>query len=181
MNQSTYHALYSDGRTYAVVYDAKEHKTYLATTDGRRMPVPYYLGTAEFVRYGFDYVPPKGLRGCDWATNVERLNQYLSLLTPPTRPAQPPTPIPQSQPGSRLHVERLPGESGFAAMQRAYAEQEIATQRKYREAARTEMKNQQPSAVKISRTESVRQLNAQTLRQMRPRGGGEFIIKNRGE
>ncbi len=78
---------------------------------------------------------------------------------------------------SRLHVERLPGESGFAALQRAYAEQVIATQRKHREAARTEINNQPPDAVQVARAESVRQLNAQTLRQMRPRGGGQFIIK----
>ena len=78
---------------------------------------------------------------------------------------------------SRLHVERLPGESGFAALQRAYAEQVIATQRKHREAARTEVNNQPPDAAKVARAESVRQLNAQTLRQMRPRGGGEFIVK----
>jgi hypothetical protein len=94
MTQSTYHALYSDGRTYAVVYDAKDRKTYLATTDGGFMDVPYFMGTAEFVRFGFEYVPPKGLRGCDWWTNVNLLHAQLALLTPPTRPAQPPTPIP---------------------------------------------------------------------------------------
>ena len=79
---------------------------------------------------------------------------------------------------SRLHVERLPGESNFAALQRSYAEQEIATQRKHREAARAEINNQQPDAARVARAESVRQLNAQTLRQMRPRGGGAYIIKN---
>ena len=84
----------------------------------------------------------------------------------------------REQKDSRLHVERLSGESGFAAMQRAYAEQEIATQRKHREAARAEMNNQPPDAAKVARAESVRQLNAQTLRQMRPRGGGAYIIKN---
>jgi len=84
----------------------------------------------------------------------------------------------REQKDSRLHVERLPGESGFAAMQRAYAEQEIATQRKHREAARAEINNQPPDAAKVARAEGVRQLNAQTLRQMRPRGGGAYIIKN---
>src|SRR2546429_4480073 len=101
---STYHALYSDGRTYAVLYDGKEHKTYLATTDGGFMSVPYYLGTAEFVRYGYEYVPPKGLRGCDWATNVERLHAPLALLTPPAKPATSPTPIPEPE-DLRVHVE----------------------------------------------------------------------------
>src|SRR5207247_5753322 len=100
--QSTYHALYSDGRTYAVVYDAKEHKTYLATTDGGFMSVPYYLGTAEFVRYGYEYVPPKGLRGCDWWTSVSLLNAQLALLTPPAKHAAP-TPIPESREDLRVH------------------------------------------------------------------------------
>ena len=84
----------------------------------------------------------------------------------------------RAEPDSRLRVQRLPGESGFAALQRAYAEQEIATQRKHREAARTEVNNQPPDAAKVARAESVRQLNAQTLRQMRPRGGGGFIVKS---
>jgi len=172
----TYHAQYSDGATYRVMYDPNERKTYLGTVEGGFMDVPYLVNGAEFVRYDFHYQPQPGLRACDWALNVNRLHQYLSLLTPPVKPATSPTPISQES-DSRLHVERLPGESGFAAMQRAYAEQEIATQRKHREAARTEMNNQPPDAAKVARAESVRQLNAQTLRQMRPRGGGQFIVK----
>jgi len=172
----TYHAQYSDGATYRVMYDPNERKTYLGTVEGGFMDVPYLVNGAEFVRYDFHYQPQPGLRACDWALNVNRLHQYLSLLTPPVKPATSPTPISQES-DSRLHVERLPGESGFAAMQRAYAEQEIATQRKHRQAARAEINNQPPDAAKVARAESVRQLNAQTLRQMRPRGGGQFIVK----
>src|SRR5882672_5342593 len=43
---------------------------------------------------------------------------------------------------ARIHVERLPGESGFAAMQRAYAEQEIATHRKQRQQSRAQAQTQ---------------------------------------
>src|SRR5260370_40441336 len=172
----TFHALFADGATYRVMYDPNERKTYLATVEGGFMSVPYLVNGAEFVRYDFHYVPPKGLRGCDWALNVNRLHQYLSLLTPPVKPATSPTPISQES-DSRLHVERLPGESGFAAMQRAYAEQEIATQRKHREAARAEINNQPPDAAKVARAETVRRLNAHTLRQMMPPAGRQFSVK----
>src|ERR1700688_3984098 len=40
---------------------------------------------------------------------------------------------------SRLHINRMPGESSFGALQRAYAEKEIVEQRKHRQAARQEM------------------------------------------
>src|SRR5436189_1719822 len=115
MTPTNFHAQYSDGQTYRVVYDTHERKTYLATTDGGFMSVPYYLGTAEFVRYGYEYVPPKGLRGCDWWTNVSLLNAHLALLTPPAKPATPP-PIPESREDLRVHVE--PG-SGFRGLQEA--------------------------------------------------------------
>src|SRR6266478_7069977 len=134
--------------------DAKERKTYLATTAGGFMDVPYLVNGAEFVRYDFHYQPQPGLRGCDVGDNMRRLHASLSLLMPPTQPASSPTPVSQG-PDSRLHVERLPGESGFAAMQRAYAEQEIAIQRKHREAARAEINNQPPDAAKVARAESV--------------------------
>src|SRR5947208_11357272 len=120
MTTSTFHALYSDGATYAVVYDAKERQTYLATIDGGCMSVPYFMGTAEFVRYGYEYVPPKGLRGCDWWTNVNLLNAHLALLTPPAPPAKPatsPTPIPESREDLRVHIE--PDSDPFRALQQA--------------------------------------------------------------
>jgi hypothetical protein len=133
-NVQTYHALYSDGRTYAVLYDAKDRKTYLATTDGGFMSVPYFMGTAEFVRYGFEYVPPKGLRGCDWWTNVSLLNAHLALLTPPAKPAVPSIPQTPEPEDFRLHVE--PG-GNFRTLQeaamRVTAEYETSRQRARRE------------------------------------------------
>src|SRR5260370_2428848 len=100
----TFQALFADGATYRVMYDPDERKTYLGTVEGGFMDVPYLVNGAEVVRYDFHYVPPKGLRGCDWALNVNRLHQYLSLLTPPTRPAE--LPPAQSQPEDfRLHLE----------------------------------------------------------------------------
>ncbi len=38
-----YHARYSDGYSYQVLYDPAERKTYLATDGGGRMDVPYYM------------------------------------------------------------------------------------------------------------------------------------------
>src|SRR6266513_789005 len=145
-NQPTYHALYSDGRTYAVVYDAKERQTYLATIDGGCMSVPYYLGSAEFVRYGYEYVPPKGLRGCDWWTNVNLLHAHLALLTPPAKPAQPP-PV-QSQEDLCVHVET--GGDSFRVLQEAGAKATTRF-RNTRQRAREEMLAQlnQPDAQKL--------------------------------
>jgi len=171
----TYHAQYSDGATYRVVYDAKERQTYLATTDGGFMSVPYYLGTAEFVRYGYEYVPPKGLRGCDWWTNVSLLNAQLALLTPPAKPAAP-TPIPESREDLRVHVGT--GDS-FRVLQEAGAKA-TAQFRNSRQRARQEMLAQlnQPNEKRI---QDGRRIQGQYAAQKRPRGGGEFLIKNRGE
>jgi len=175
MNQSTYHAVYSDGGTYAVVYDPKERKTYLATTDGGFMSVPYLVNDASFVRYGFDYAAPKGLRGCDWATNVGQLHAHLALLTPPAKPT-PPTPVPQAPEDFRVHVEA--GDS-FRVLQEVGAK--ATTQyRNSRQRARQEMLAQlnQPNAQKI---QEVRRIQGEYAAQKRPRGGGEFIVKNQEE
>ncbi len=175
----TYHAQYSDGATYQVVYDTSERKTYLRTTDGGFMDVPRFVNGAEFVAYAFDYTPPKGLRGCDWATNVERLHAHLALLTPPTRPAAPP--VPQTQPEDfRIHVEG--GGDSFRALQEAGARGEMEY-RANRQQARREMLDtlNRPDPNKVRREESVRGTKNERAAQMRPRGGGQFIVKNRGE
>jgi len=79
----------------------------------------------------------------------------------------------REEPDSRLHVERLPGESGFAAMQRAYAEQEIATQRRQRQQSRAEAQTRADP----SKIEQTRQLNNEFAALKRPRGRGQgFII-----
>src|SRR5258708_17199510 len=99
----TFHALYSDGATYRVMYDPNECKTYLGTIEGGFMDVPYLVNGAQFVRYDFQYNPQPGLRGCDVGENMRRFHASLSLLTPPVRPA---APLPTSQPEDfRLHVE----------------------------------------------------------------------------
>src|SRR5260370_15271524 len=100
----TFHAQYSDSGTYRVMYDATERKTYLATTDGGFMDVPFHLNGASFVRYDFHYVPQPGLRACDVCENIYRLHASLALLTPPQKPADAPIPIQQPE-DCRLHVE----------------------------------------------------------------------------
>ena len=52
-----YHARYSDGRSYQVIYDPAQRKTHLATEDGGRMDVPYYINGATFQEYYFTGPP----------------------------------------------------------------------------------------------------------------------------
>ncbi len=114
-----YNARYSDGHAYKVIYDSTERRTYLATSDGGRMDVPFYLDRAHFVEFyftGFD-----GMMGKDaWAARA----QMDRLLTAPTKPAEPPKIEPED---TRLHVEpRRPGESSFAQLKEAGAKAEAA-------------------------------------------------------
>lgn len=113
---SLFHALYSDGRKYEVV--CENGQTFLRTTDGGKMPVPWQVGLGEFVRYGFDYCAPPGLRGCDWIENARRLNAHLALFIAPQKPE---TESPIRQLDTRVHLEeRLPGESRLAQLQRSF-------------------------------------------------------------
>jgi len=168
-------AEYSDGSRYEVVYDPAERQTYLRTTSGGKMLVPWQVSNGEFVRYGFDYVPPKGLRGCDWAQNVSRLHAQLALLTPPAWPAAPP--IPQTQPEDfRLHLEA--DSDPFRALQATGAKAEMEY-RANRQQARREMLAElnQPDAQRVCRTRQARDYAAEVLHARKPRGGGQFIIK----
>jgi len=70
---------------------------------------------------------------------------------------------------SRLHISRLPGESNFGALQRAYAEKEIVEQRKQRQAARSQIQN---IPLDPTRVAAARDLNNESAKTMRPRGGG---------
>ncbi len=147
-----YNARYSDGYAYKVIYDPTERKTYLATSDGGRMDVPFYLNGAHFVEFyftGFD-----GMMGKDaWAARA----QMDRLLTAPTKPADPPKTEPED---TRLHLgERLSNEDPLQHLQRVHAEQEIAAQRKARQQAR----NQAQSATVDPRTAQ----QAQQARQER--------------
>ena len=158
-----YNARYSDGAAYKVIYDPADRKTYLATTDGRRMEVPFYLNGASFGEFYFTGFA--GMMGKDaWAERAK----MDRLLTPPVKPANPPEPQVQDL---RLHVERLPGESAFAALQRAYAEQRLAIDRKSREEAR--MKIQDNISVDAAKVAAVRDANNRSAAIMRPSRRGE--------
>ena len=77
---------------------------------------------------------------------------------------------------SRLHVERLPGESNFGAIQRAFAEQKITTQRKQRQQSRADAQTQ--AARKI---EQSRHLNNEFAAVKKPRGKGAAFVIEKGE
>lgn len=116
MNQVTFFALYSDDRKYEAFCESGQ--TFLRTTDDGKIPVPWRVGTGEFVRYGFDYCAPPGLRGCDWIDNARRLNAHLVLFIAPQKPA---TQSPIRQLDTRVHPEeRLPGESRLAQLRRSF-------------------------------------------------------------
>ena len=144
----SFHAQYSDGAKYRVVYDRNERKTYLETIEGGRMHAPFYLNGAEFVRYGFDYQPQPGLRSCDVFENVHRLHAHLALLTPPAKPAVPPTPQEQD---ARLHLEpRAPGQSSLAQLQSAHAKMEAqARSARQQERQRVLIATNQPDLKKV--------------------------------
>lgn len=73
----------------------------------------------------------------------------------------------------RLHIDRLPGESSFGALQRAYAEKEIVEQRNQRQAARTEIQNVLPDPAK---TAQARNINEEFARLKRPNGRGVGLV-----
>lgn len=76
---------------------------------------------------------------------------------------------------TRLHIDRLPGESSFGALKRAYAEKEIAEQRKQRQVARTQIQDVPPDPAKIA---AARELNNEIAKTMKPRGGGAGLVVN---
>lgn len=79
----------------------------------------------------------------------------------------------------RLHaVERRPGESAWMAAQRAYAEQQIAEQRRARQLMRTEMQNVPTDATRLA---AAREANNQYAKSMRPYGKGAAFITGKEE
>ena len=107
----------------------------------------------------------------------ETLHDELDVHKPvpppvPTQPSEPiprPAlipPVPQGEPESeRLHpVERRPGESSWMAARRAFAEQEIAAQRKARQQMRAAMQAQPP------RRDQSREINNLFAAARKPRG-----------
>jgi hypothetical protein len=115
------------------------------------------------------------LRACDWATNIERLHQSLSLLTPPIQPAAPTIPQPVQE-NFRLHVE--PG-GNFRTLQEA-AMRVTAEYETNRQRARREMlvELNQPNARRDQETRRIANEHAQ---QIRPRGKGSAFIVKSGE
>jgi hypothetical protein len=79
---------------------------------------------------------------------------------------------------SRLHINRLPGESSFGALQRAYAEKEIVEQRRQRQAARSEIQNVPVDPAKVA---AAREINTQIAQAMRPHGNGQGLLIGKKE
>lgn len=77
----------------------------------------------------------------------------------------------REEPDSRLHISRLPGESSFGALKRAFAEQEIAAQRQQRQAA-LQIINNDSAANELNRIAAARDINAQFAQAKKPRGSG---------
>jgi len=86
----------------------------------------------------------------------------------------------RAEPDFRLHVE--PGGDSFRVLQEAGAKA-TTHYRNTREGARQHALQtmNEPDPQKVRREESLRETKKEFGRQMRPRGGGEFIIKNRDE
>jgi hypothetical protein len=161
-----YHARYSDGYAYKVVYDPAERKTYLATEDGGRMDVPYYINGAEFVEFYFTGRSSGMSVQYAWKIRAQ-MDQLLSI---PVKPAEPPAPKVED---SRLHVEpRQPGQSSFRQLQEANLAR-VNAERKQREQARAEVQRVAADPNKIS---SARDLNNQLAQAKRPRGKGQYLI-----
>jgi hypothetical protein len=127
----------------------------MRTADGWRIQtdehgprkIDYYIrekdavgGLIEFVDY--EIYPEQNLRPADI---IPFINSVRARLPWPTKPSNPPV---QSEPEERLHVERRPGESNLAALQRVYGEKETAARRK----ARQQMREQAQSATVDPRT-----------------------------
>lgn len=141
------YALYSDAAKYRVLYDPAERKTYLATTTGGKMEVPYTVNGASFVRFDFTYAPEEGLRSTDIYDNRARFRKAISLLTPPSTPADYVPPPVAATEDNRLHVDG----NGFRALQEAGAQATLQCQTQ-REQRRREMLDtlNQPNARKIA-------------------------------
>lgn len=143
-----YHARYSDGYSYKVVYDPTDKKTYLATEDGGRMPVLYHVNGATFVEFYFT-----GGSGISTAYAFTLRNQMDQLLSRPARSAAPAA-LPVED--SRLHIEpKLGTESSFLQLQRANATR-INEERRNREAARAEAQQVNVDPAKVA---AARQIN----------------------
>lgn len=82
-------------------------------------------------------------------------------------------------PDSRLHVERLPGESSLGALQRAYAEKVVAQERRDRQQARKEIQN--ANMPDPRRVQAARNANNYAASQMRPHRGPAVITYIKGD
>src|SRR5258708_234210 len=82
----------------------------------------------------------------------------------------------EAEPNARLHLEpRRAGESSFAQLQPAHAKLE-AEARTDRHQERQQVLTTNPDT-RIQQAQAQRATRNEIARQMRPRGGGQFIIK----
>ena len=171
MSQVSFFALYSNGAKYQAIYDGS---TWLRDTTGQKMPVPWRVGEGAFVRYGFDYEPPTGLRACDWTENARRLNAHLALFTPPQRPATEP-PISQSETDTRVHLEeRLPGESRLSQLQRSFGAGVMQARLERQQIHQNQSAEAMSEAEKrdSAKVAAARRHASEALHTLKPRGGG---------
>jgi len=177
-----YLAVYLDcaGNSFSAPLTKHAGRWMLLTATGPR-DIDYYIygtdvagGFATFSDFRLDEVP-EGLRGCDYFELRKRMYETLPW---PQKPATAPTPIPEPE-DYRLHVEQ--GES-FRVLREAGAKGE-AEYRTSREQARQQALTDlnMPDPRKMAVAAHVRHLNSSRAAVLRPRGGGQFIVKNGGE
>jgi hypothetical protein len=173
-----YLAVYIDcaGNVFSAPLTMHDGRWMLVTANGPR-DIDYYIfgndvagGFATFHDFRLDGVP-EGLRGCDF---IELRNKMYARLPWPQKPATAPTPIQPEDFG--LHVGQ--GDS-FRVLREAGTKGE-AENRTSREQARQQalMEMNQPDPRKDA---LVRHLNNSRAAVLRPRGGGQFIVKKDGE
>ena len=179
-----YLAVYLDcaGNSFSAPLTKHDDRWMLATANGPR-EVSFYIhgndvagGFATFHDFRLDDVP-EGLRSCDYFEARKRMYETLPW---PQKPATTPTPI---QPEDfRLHVEDNSLGNSFLVLQHAGAKAEaeyLTSRHQARQQALDEMN--QPGPRKMAVAAHVRYLENSRAAVLRPRGGGQFIVKNGGE
>jgi len=177
-----YLAVYLDcaGNSFSAPLTKHAGRWMLLTATGPR-DIDYYIygtdvagGFATFSDFRLDGVPD-GLRGCDFLELRKRMYETLRSAWP-QKPAEAPTPI---QPEDfRLHVEG----NSFRALQAAGTKGEaeyLTSRHQARQQALTDLN--MPDPRKMAVAAHVRHLNSSRAAVLRPRGGGQFIVKNGGE
>jgi hypothetical protein len=177
-----YLAVYLDctGSSFSAPLTKHEGRWMLVTTAGPREITFYMMGNdlvggfATFEDFRLDEVP-EGLRGCDF---IELRKRMYETLPWPQKPATSPTPIPEPE-DFRLHIEQ--GNS-FRVLQEAGAKGEAdyrISRQQARQQALVDLNMLDPR--KNAVTAHVRDRNNSRAAVLKPRGGGQFIVKKDGE